>query len=330
MDFDFKSGNLDAIEHKILLVLATKDGSVINGTSVIEETIKPFVATGEFGKGFGETLYFNETKSLAAKRLLVFNVGKKPKKADLIRRATAKAWKGLRAKGFREILISLDGLEDENHARAAIEGLILGDYQYTDLKSEKDKLPGKLEQVLVHSTDDYEDRVIRWQAICQGTVRARDLSQMPANVLDPAKLAELVTDWAEPCGYKASILEEAECEEIGMRTMLAVGQGSAKDSKFIIMEYEPKKSLRKNNCPGRKSRHLRFGRAFLETGKCHGRNERGYGRWCSRGWHYDRFARRRLPPSSGRFGALRREHALLQRDSAQRCGDLSFRHYGGN
>ncbi|MDJ0841520.1 MAG: leucyl aminopeptidase [Acidobacteriota bacterium] len=239
MKIEWKADDAAGIEHRCMVVLATKDGDLINGPEAVAEQAKAFGESGELGKSFGGSVYVTDPKGVEAQRLLIFNVGEKLEKDNDLRRATARAWKALRGKGIQEILFSLDGLEGDDAVRAAVEGFILGDYQFTELKSEKDKLPGKLETLTLHDTRDYRDKVARWQKIARGTERARDLCQMPANHLYPESLAEKVLAWSEECGYKASVLTEEECRKAGMGAMISVAQGSDRDGRFIITEYEP-------------------------------------------------------------------------------------------
>jgi len=238
MDIHIKSGKLEVLEGRCLLILATKDGKLLNGFDAAAEQLKPFAESGEFGKAAGGNIYLTQPQGIKAQRLLFFNVGEKVNKPEDLRKASASAWKILRGKGFKEVLFSLDGLEDDA-VRAVLEGFILADYQYTDLKSEKDKLPGRLESLTLHDNRGCGEKVARWQAICSGTMRARDLSQMPANLLHPERMAELASEWAEPCGYKATILDEAAIKKEGMGSFYSVGYGSDRESRFIIMEYEP-------------------------------------------------------------------------------------------
>jgi len=238
MEIIVKAESLESIAGRCLVVLATKDGKPLNGPSGAEELLAPYAASGELGKSFGRTVYLTEPKGIAAERVLFFNMGEKIERDDQYRKATARSWKALRGKGIVDLIISTDGLDD-GAARAAVEGFVLGNYQYTDLKSEKDKLPPSLEKLVVHDSGGRTETIARWHEIAKGTLRARDLCQMPANVLYPESLAKKVMEWAGPCGYEATILAEPEIRELGMGAMLSVSQGSDQPPAFIIMDYEP-------------------------------------------------------------------------------------------
>ena len=248
MKIHYATGDLAGVDHRCLVVLPHKEGEPLNGPAGLSEQLAPFVASGEFGKKLGEDFYLINPTGLKAERVLAIAVGEKVTGHQQIRRATAKAWKKLRAKGIQDVLISLDGLDGEGWQRAAVEGLILGSYTYTELKSEKEKLPKRLENLTVHAAGDVKQDVERWAAICGGTFRARDLSQMPANILTPTHFAEKAREWGEAHGFKTSVMDEATIKAEGMGAMYSVGRGSEEPSQFIIMEYQPQNPSGKTVC----------------------------------------------------------------------------------
>jgi leucyl aminopeptidase len=72
--------------------------------------------------------------------------------------------------------------------------------------------------------------------VADGVLFARDLVSEPANVLYPAEFARRVKD-LERLGLKVEILGEAEMEKLGMRTLLAVGQGSRRESQLAVIQW---------------------------------------------------------------------------------------------
>ena len=239
MKINFITEDIDSAAHRCLLVLANKSGETINGSEKLAGLLQPFVASGEFGKNFGGSVYLANPAGITAQRVLFFNIGDKVGKTHDLRRATARAWKGLSKRGYNEILFGSHGFENDEHLRAAFEGLVFGDYQYTDLKTEKEKLPSRLETVNLTGDAQVAAKITRWNAIAEGTLRARDLSQTPANILTPRRFAELASEWAPLGGSKVTVMDDEQCRTEGMGAMLAVGQGSAEESKFIIMDYQP-------------------------------------------------------------------------------------------
>lgn len=239
MNIVYTSQPLQEVANRCLVALATSDGKTINGLSQLDEQLAPFVESGEFGKGFGGTVYLTSCDTVAADRVLLFNVGKEVKVPNDIRRATARAWKSLRSKGFTGLLFSMDGLADDEQRRAAAEGFQFGNYQFTQFKTEEGSKKPNLDELVIHSSEDCEKAVNRWITIGEGTCRARDLCQSPANVMNPGRLAEIAMEWSEDKGLDVTILDKAQIEEEKMGCMLAVGQASDFEPKLIIMDYKP-------------------------------------------------------------------------------------------
>jgi leucyl aminopeptidase len=66
---------------------------------------------------------------------------------------------------------------------------------------------------------------------------ARDLVNEPANVLTTDDFAARLAAMQE-LGLEVEILEKADLERLGMRTLLAVGQGSESPSKVVVMQWK--------------------------------------------------------------------------------------------
>jgi leucyl aminopeptidase len=68
-------------------------------------------------------------------------------------------------------------------------------------------------------------------AVASGVNIARDLVNEPPNVLTPTEFAK------RAAGVEIEILGDKELKKIGMRALLGVGQGSAEESKVVIMRW---------------------------------------------------------------------------------------------
>ncbi len=79
-------------------------------------------------------------------------------------------------------------------------------------------------------------------AVADGIFLARDLVNEPPNVLYPEEFARRVKALAKS-GLKVEVLGEAEMKKKGFGALLGVGQGSARDSQLVIMQWNggPKK-----------------------------------------------------------------------------------------
>jgi leucyl aminopeptidase len=72
--------------------------------------------------------------------------------------------------------------------------------------------------------------------LADGVVFTRDLVSEPANVIYPESLAEQAKT-LEDLGVKVEILGEKEMKKLGMNALLGVGQGSARESQLVGMQW---------------------------------------------------------------------------------------------
>jgi leucyl aminopeptidase len=72
--------------------------------------------------------------------------------------------------------------------------------------------------------------------LADGIVIARDLVNEPANVLYPAEFARR-TGALKRLGVAVDVLDVAAMRRLGMNALLGVGQGSAQDSRLVVMRW---------------------------------------------------------------------------------------------
>jgi leucyl aminopeptidase len=81
----------------------------------------------------------------------------------------------------------------------------------------------------------------RREALHGGVVLARDLVNEPANVLYPEEFARRAAS-LKKLGVAVEVLNQAALKKLGMRALLAVGQGSARESRVVVMRLNRGKS----------------------------------------------------------------------------------------
>ncbi|MBT4939514.1 MAG: leucyl aminopeptidase, partial [Rhodospirillaceae bacterium] len=72
--------------------------------------------------------------------------------------------------------------------------------------------------------------------IADGVFMTRDLVSEPGNVIYPDTLAKQAKT-LEKLGVKVQVLGEAQMKKLGMGALLGVGQGSARESKLVVMQW---------------------------------------------------------------------------------------------
>ncbi|MFM7576033.1 MAG: leucyl aminopeptidase, partial [Microcystaceae cyanobacterium] len=76
-------------------------------------------------------------------------------------------------------------------------------------------------------------------------ILARELVAAPANVVTPITFAETAQELAHPYGLELQILEQVDCERLGMGAFLGVAKASEIPPKFIHLTYRPQNPRKK-------------------------------------------------------------------------------------
>jgi leucyl aminopeptidase len=179
-----------------------------------------------------------------AGQMLLVGAGDKAALDDqAIEKAGAQAYAAVKMSGAEALTLDLKHLSAEQAARAAFGGLLAAyrfDKYRTTLKPEK--IPSiKALRIITADAKAAETAFQPLSAVADAVMFARDLVSEPANVLYPAEFARRVKE-LEKLGLEVEILGEAELEKIGMRTLLAVGHGSERESQVAIMKWNGGKS----------------------------------------------------------------------------------------
>jgi leucyl aminopeptidase len=114
-------------------------------------------------------------------------------------------------------------------------GAVLRDYQFRDHKTAAEAAQGQID-VMCNDPVAAESATAPHLAVADGCFMTRDLVNEPANILTTTEFAKRLADMTQ-IGLKVEVLEEDQLAELGMRTLLAVGQGSDSPSKVVVMEW---------------------------------------------------------------------------------------------
>ncbi|MCU0609369.1 MAG: leucyl aminopeptidase family protein [Chitinispirillaceae bacterium] len=125
---------------------------------------------------------------------------------------------------------------------AALEGAILGSYQFDKYKSEKKPALEKIECVGSSLTASQTHDI---ETACSAALYARDLTNENASVMTPARLALEARALGRTGKLKITVLDEKTIDKKGLGLIKAVGQGSATPPRLIFIEYLGDKSSKK-------------------------------------------------------------------------------------
>ncbi|HIX40637.1 MAG TPA: leucyl aminopeptidase [Candidatus Desulfovibrio intestinigallinarum] len=166
-----------------------------------------------------------------------------------VRKALGSALRRCRAAGIGSVLIpepmlaALPGGR-ERLVEEAVYASLLGLYRFSGLKkADKDErkdpewLAIGFEGEFV--PDGGQAAARRGERAAEAVALARTLANTPANLLGPADLAEKARALAAERGLSCTVMEEDDLREQGMNCLLAVGQGSARPPRLVVLEHAP-------------------------------------------------------------------------------------------
>ena len=117
-------------------------------------------------------------------------------------------------------------------------GALLRAYAFTDHKTGEEDRPKGATRItfLVADVAEAEAEAAGVRALAEGVFFTRDLVNEPSNVLTTTEFAARL-EGLRSLGLKVAVMEEDELAALGMRALLAVGQGSESPSKVVVMEW---------------------------------------------------------------------------------------------
>lgn len=185
----------------------------------------------------------------AARRLLLLGMGKQEKvSADTLRRAAATAVQKARELQMAEFTFTVAGglpVTPALAGQALAEGLALGGYRYWRYRtglSDEQTFAVQAATIVAETEVEAEAEAVRagvalGQVTAGGVILARDLVNSPGSVLTPAALAGQANELGQRLGLRVTVLDKTQLAAGGFGGILAVGQGSANEPRFIVLEY---------------------------------------------------------------------------------------------
>ena len=108
---------------------------------------------------------------------------------------------------------------------------------YKTKRKDDEERPSKVELNFACASPASAEKAWAHQtAIADGVVLARDLVNEPANVLYPGEFARRASGLSK-LGVGVEVLDVAAMRKLGMGALLGVGQGSAHESKLVVMRW---------------------------------------------------------------------------------------------
>jgi leucyl aminopeptidase len=160
--------------------------------------------------------------------------------ADVIRRAAGVAARSLN--GTETVLTTLSDLD----LSAAIEGLILGAYRFSDFRSSKTApRDAGLREITALAADtkaSTKAAAERAAAIATAVATARDLVNTPPSHLYPAEFAKRAKALGEAAGLEVEVLDDKTLTKEGYGGVIGVGKGSSRPPRLVRLAHRGAKN----------------------------------------------------------------------------------------
>ncbi|MDT8437518.1 MAG: leucyl aminopeptidase [Wenzhouxiangellaceae bacterium] len=199
---------------------------------------------GEFKLATGACALIHQPAGLAAQRLLVVGLGKRSAFDDAVYvRCAQAAGKALRQSRATDALcllptVKLGGRDVSWKTLQAALALDHADYIYDHTRKPPEHAAPATEEVAFAAWDGAQAVLDQAEAIARGVRCCRLLGDLPPNICTPAYLAETATRLADELdGLEVEVLDEHQMTRIGMRSLLAVAQGSANRPRLIRLRW---------------------------------------------------------------------------------------------
>ncbi len=157
---------------------------------------------------------------------------------------------GRKAKRTAAVATSIAALADDKDVEALVEGLVLGAFGFHRTSGGGEEPTATDPKVVL--TDIAKRDVKRLTAVVDRAVarakaswRARAFALTPSNEKGPVRLAEWAQEAADRADLEVDVWDEARLASDGFGGILAVGRGSAYESRFVRLDYAPKKANRR-------------------------------------------------------------------------------------
>ncbi|MFD2202737.1 leucyl aminopeptidase family protein [Shivajiella indica] len=214
-----------------------------NGTQSREEFLHISVSNSLFS-GKKDSQFIIEEKE-SGNIFLFIGLGKNPEYKSVktaFRRLTAK-----QGDLFKDqVLLYLTDEMDKNILEAAVSGLVLGTYRLGHYKNTEaaPKDWTKISLFIKSGLNDAEKVTEKARKIADAQIETFHMVDLPPNKITPEFLAEWAQKAGRKYGFETRVFDKKKAEKENLKAFLAVGQGSDKEPRFIIMEYRSKSATK--------------------------------------------------------------------------------------
>jgi leucyl aminopeptidase len=229
-----------------LVIPLCEDGE-IHDNPALEPLINRAAAVRDFRGRKGDELILYGDADEPVERLMFLGLGKRGKlDAEALRRIGGTAVGKCMERDLADVLVAVPsaqaaGIETPVHLAALMEGATLGNHVFDRFKGESKKKPLRRIRFLVHPGEQrrFAGLAARVEAVCKGTLLAREWVSTPSNKKRPGQFSRGITFRARKAGLKVSVLDEKALIKNRCGAILAVAAGSDSRPRMVVLDYRP-------------------------------------------------------------------------------------------
>ncbi|HWG92192.1 MAG TPA: leucyl aminopeptidase [Candidatus Thermoplasmatota archaeon] len=255
-----QAGDITTVKSDLVVVNLFKGVTTPGGaTGALDKAtgglLRHFLKAGDFKGDFKDTaLLYPEAAPM--KRILLVGLGEQEKwTLDRARQVAARVVKrasGMGITRYHTIVhgAGIGGLDPAEAAAAVTEGTLLGAYKFEHYKSKKpqkegEKKPELAEVVLLEADKgklpEMKEAVRVATIISESTLFTRTTATLSGDEGTPEEMARIAQEMAREVGLKCTVMDKARIQKEGMNAFLAVNRGSAREPRFVVLEWPGKK-----------------------------------------------------------------------------------------
>ncbi len=248
MNLSLTDGAVEKIESPCVVIGVTEGGSLSASAAALDQasggTLTRMLHSKDIAAALGKTTFLHQLQGMACERVLVVGFGKLSKlNRSRFDRACLSAGKTLRNHPLTDCHICLHEVTFDEASfawklRQVALAIQRANYRYTATKPLKEDSPVPLRAASFQGGAEYQIAINQAAAMALGFQKARQLGDLPANICNPAYLAqEALAIARDHAAVELEILEEEQMAELGMDALLGVSRGSSNRARLIILKY---------------------------------------------------------------------------------------------
>ncbi|MBE1556369.1 leucyl aminopeptidase [Sporosarcina limicola] len=242
--------NFNNIEADVLIIGVPEHPENVKGwdgfVSSFSARLPEWIKSGDVKTGFKEIVKMPAIDEKGYNRVIFIGLGaQKALTEERLRQVFAAIGKELATGKSSTVAIWTapfrnDKLSCGDVTFAASEGIGMGIYRYEGYKTNSNDKDVTLETVYFLSNADEDELKAAFEVgkvHAHAVNEARNLVNMPPNILTATKMADYARELAEQYDFEIEVLGKKEMEELGMGAILAVNKGSVEEPRLIVLKY---------------------------------------------------------------------------------------------